>query len=337
MRLQDRLPRRAGEQSGGGARDARGREARGQADIGGIARQYRRCPAQSCCARGIRPDALTDQTSAHDPVNGYLPQGWTVEQWDERRETDPQRHARAAMRSMAKHVRVSAAASRRGACRYSTTATTCGKSPRMRASQRAFDIPGFVPEYIRPLFCRGVGPFRWAALSGDPEDIYKTDAKVRELIPDDPHLHHWLDMARSRIQFQGLAGAHLLGRPRSAPSARARVQPDGRRRRTVRAHRHRPRSSRLGLGRESESRDRGHARRLRCGLGLAAAQCAAQYRERRDLGLDSSWRRRRHGLLAARRRRHRVRRHRGRRRAACGACCGTIPATRRHAPRRCGL
>jgi urocanate hydratase len=153
--------------------------------------------------RGVRPDALTDQTSAHDPVNGYLPQGWTVEQWDERREHDPRGTSAAACRSMAKHVEY--------LLRYKTMGLPVfdyGNNLRQVAKDagvsRAFDIPGFVPEYVRPLFCRGVGPFRWAALSGDPEDIYKTDAKVRELIPDDPHLHHWLDMARARIRFQGL-------------------------------------------------------------------------------------------------------------------------------------
>jgi urocanate hydratase len=153
--------------------------------------------------RGIRPDALTDQTSAHDPVNGYLPQGWTVEQWDERRESDPKGTTAAASRSMAKHVEY--------LLRYKAMGLPVfdyGNNLRQVAKDsgvaRAFDIPGFVPEYVRPLFCRGIGPFRWAALSGDPEDIYKTDAKVRELIPDDPHLHHWLDMARSKIQFQGL-------------------------------------------------------------------------------------------------------------------------------------
>ncbi len=153
--------------------------------------------------RGIRPDALTDQTSAHDPVNGYLPQGWSVEEWDRRRVEDPAGTAAAAKRSMAKHVDY--------LLRYRAMGLPVfdyGNNLRQGAHdegvERAFDIPGFVPEYIRPLFCRGVGPFRWAALSGDPEDIYRTDAKVKELIPDDPHLHHWLDMARTRIQFQGL-------------------------------------------------------------------------------------------------------------------------------------
>jgi len=153
--------------------------------------------------RGIKPDALTDQTSAHDPVNGYLPQGWSIEQWDERRVSDPAGTAAAASRSMAKHVEYLLRFKRMGLPVFDY-----GNNIRQVAFDagvaEAFDIPGFVPEYIRPLFCRGIGPFRWVALSGDPEDIYKTDAKVKELIPDDPHLHQWLDMARSRIQFQGL-------------------------------------------------------------------------------------------------------------------------------------
>jgi urocanate hydratase len=153
--------------------------------------------------RGIQPDALTDQTSAHDPVNGYLPQGWSVEQWDERRVSDPAGTAAAAAKSMAKHVESLLLFKRMGLPVFDY-----GNNIRQVAFDagvtKAFDVPGFVPEYIRPLFCRGVGPFRWVALSGDPEDIYKTDAKVKELIPDDPHLHNWLNMARSRIRFQGL-------------------------------------------------------------------------------------------------------------------------------------
>jgi urocanate hydratase len=153
--------------------------------------------------RGIRPDALTDQTSAHDPVNGYLPQGWTVEEWDDRRASDPAATSAAAKLSMAKHVECLLRFKAMGLPVFDY-----GNNLRQVALDagvtNAFDFPGFVPEYIRPLFCRGIGPFRWAALSGDPEDIYKTDAKVKELIPDDPHLHHWLDMARKQIHFQGL-------------------------------------------------------------------------------------------------------------------------------------
>jgi urocanate hydratase len=153
--------------------------------------------------RGIRPDALTDQTSAHDPVNGYLPAGWTVEKWLEMRERDPVAVEQAARASMAVHVRAMLAFREMGVPTFDY-----GNNIRQVAKDEgvahAFDFPGFVPAYVRPLFCRGIGPFRWVALSGDPEDIYRTDEKVKELIPDDPHLHRWLDMARERIAFQGL-------------------------------------------------------------------------------------------------------------------------------------
>jgi len=153
--------------------------------------------------RGIHPDLLTDQTSAHDPVNGYLPIGWTVAEWVERRERDPQAVAAAAKQSMAVHVQEMLDMQAAG-----VPTTDYGNNIRQVAFdegvKNAFDFPGFVPAYIRPLFCRGIGPFRWVALSGDPEDIYKTDAKVKELLPDNAPLHRWLDMARERIQFQGL-------------------------------------------------------------------------------------------------------------------------------------
>ncbi|WP_430397148.1 urocanate hydratase [Ferrovibrio sp.] len=153
--------------------------------------------------RGIRPDAVTDQTSAHDPVNGYLPAGWSLAKWEEAKQSDPEGVARAAKESMAAHVRAMLAFKAQGIPTFDY-----GNNIRQMAKEvgvaEAFDFPGFVPAYIRPLFCRGIGPFRWVALSGDPEDIYKTDAKVKELIPDDPHLHNWLDMARQRISFQGL-------------------------------------------------------------------------------------------------------------------------------------
>jgi len=154
-------------------------------------------------ARGVRPDALTDQTSAHDPVNGYLPAGWTVAEWEARRESDPKGVAAAAKRSMAGHVRAMLDFWRAG-----VPTVDYGNNIRQMAFEEgvadAFAFPGFVPAYIRPLFCRGIGPFRWAALSGDPDDIYRTDAKVKELLPDNAHLHAWLDMARTRIRFQGL-------------------------------------------------------------------------------------------------------------------------------------
>ena len=154
-------------------------------------------------ARGVRPDLLTDQTSAHDPVNGYLPDGWTVERWIATREQDPATVAAAAKASMAQHVEAMLHFQAAG-----VPTVDYGNNIRQVAKDEgvedAFDFPGFVPAYIRPLFCRGIGPFRWVALSGDPEDIYKTDAKVKELLPDDAHLHRWLDMARERIKFQGL-------------------------------------------------------------------------------------------------------------------------------------
>jgi urocanate hydratase len=153
--------------------------------------------------RGVRPDALTDQTSAHDPVNGYLPDGWSLAQWDRMRVEDPQGVAAAARQSMARQVEAMLEFRAQGVAVFDY-----GNNIRQVALDAgvkdAFDFPGFVPAYIRPLFCRGIGPFRWVALSGDPEDIYRTDAKVKELIPSDPHLHNWLDMARERIQFQGL-------------------------------------------------------------------------------------------------------------------------------------
>ena len=152
---------------------------------------------------GIKPDLVTDQTSAHDPVNGYLPAGWTVEQWREQIESNPEAVAEAARDSMAVHVQAMLDFHAQG-----IPTVDYGNNIRQEAKDRgvtnAFDFPGFVPAYIRPLFCRGIGPFRWVALSGDPEDIRKTDAKVKELIPDDAHLHNWLDMAQERIDFQGL-------------------------------------------------------------------------------------------------------------------------------------
>jgi urocanate hydratase len=150
-----------------------------------------------------RPDMVTDQTSAHDPINGYLPVGWTLDDHARLRESDPARVEKAAKESMAVHVRAMLDFHRMG-----VPTLDYGNNIRQMAKEMgvadAFDFPGFVPAYIRPLFCRGVGPFRWCALSGDPEDIYRTDAKMKELFPEDRHLHRWLDMARARIRFQGL-------------------------------------------------------------------------------------------------------------------------------------
>ncbi|EKF19580.1 urocanate hydratase [Nitratireductor pacificus] len=154
-------------------------------------------------ARGIVPDMVTDQTSAHDPVNGYLPMGWTLAEWEERRERDPQAVAEAAKESMAAQVRAILDFKAKG-----SVVLDYGNNIRAMAKEKgveeAFSYPGFVEAYVRPLFCRGKGPFRWVALSGDPEDIYKTDAKIRELLPDDAFLHNWIDKAQKNIKFQGL-------------------------------------------------------------------------------------------------------------------------------------
>ena len=153
--------------------------------------------------RGVRPDIVTDQTSAHDPINGYLPQGWTMAQWQNKRESDPKGVELAARASMKTHVKAMVDFWNAG-----VPTLDYGNNIRQVALEEglenAFAFPGFVPAYIRPLFCRGIGPFRWCALSGDPEDIYKTDAKMKELFPANKHLHNWLDMAQERIAFQGL-------------------------------------------------------------------------------------------------------------------------------------
>ncbi|WP_170132319.1 urocanate hydratase [Hoeflea marina] len=153
--------------------------------------------------RGVRPDMVTDQTSAHDPINGYLPSDWTMAEWKAKRESDPKAVEKAARASMKVHV-----AAMLDFWNAGVPTLDYGNNIRQVAKdeglEHAFDFPGFVPAYIRPLFCRGIGPFRWVALSGDPEDIYKTDAKVKELTPGNTHLHNWLDMARERISFQGL-------------------------------------------------------------------------------------------------------------------------------------
>lgn len=150
---------------------------------------------------GIKPDIVTDQTSAHDPINGYLPAGWSVERWEQERKANPKTVEKAARASMAVHVQAML-----DFCHMGIPTVDYGNNIRQVALEEgvenAFDFPGFVPAYIRPLFCEGKGPFRWVALSGDPEDIYKTDAKLKELFPDNKNLIRWLDMARERIAFQ---------------------------------------------------------------------------------------------------------------------------------------
>ena len=152
---------------------------------------------------GPRPDIVTDQTSAHDPLHGYLPQGWTVADWRAKQETDPKTVEKAARASMRTHV-----AAMVGFWNAGVPTLDYGNNIRQVAQdeglENAFAFPGFVPAYIRPLFCRGIGPFRWCALSGDPADIHATDAAMKRLFPDNPHLHRWLDMAQERIAFQGL-------------------------------------------------------------------------------------------------------------------------------------
>ena len=171
--------------------------------LGNAAEIYPDLVARSQSDPRYQPDAVTDQTSAHDPQNGYLPAGWTVEEWTTRRKTDPNAVAAAAKASMATQVKAMLDFWDRG-----VPVVDYGNNIRQMAQEsgiaNAFDYPGFVPAYVRPLFCRGIGPFRWAALSGDPEDIYRADAKVKELIPDNPQLHQWLDMAQKRISFQGM-------------------------------------------------------------------------------------------------------------------------------------
>ena len=154
-------------------------------------------------AREIKPDAVTDQTSAHDPLNGYLPKGWSLEKAVKMRQEDPKQVVEEAKESMKIQVQAMLNFQSMGIPVFDY-----GNNIRQMAYdmglENAFDFPGFIPAYIRPLFCRGIGPFRWVALSGDSEDIYKTDAKVKELLSHDKHLCHWLDMAREKIQFQGL-------------------------------------------------------------------------------------------------------------------------------------
>ncbi|MEY9717072.1 urocanate hydratase [Bradyrhizobium elkanii] len=250
--------------------------------------------------RGVRPDIVTDQTSAHDPINGYLPKGWTLADWEAKRAADPKAVETAAKTSMVDHVQAMLDFHAQG-----IPTLDYGNNIRQMAKDmglnQAFDFPGFVPAYIRPLFCRGVGPFRWAALSGDPEDIFKTDAKVKELMPNEQPSAQLARHGQGAHQVPGAAGADLLGRARRPPSAWPCLQRDGGARRAQGADRDRARSSRQRLGGEPEPRDRGDARRLRRGVRLAAAQCFAQLRERRHLGVAASRWRRRHRLFAARR------------------------------------
>ncbi len=250
----------------------------------------------------IRPALVTDQTSAHDLINGYLPIGWTVEQWKAASE-DSSKHAElrdAAAQSCAVHVRAMLDFHQMG-----VPVVDYGNNIRQVALQQgvknAFDFPGFVPAYIRPLFCEGKGPFRWVALSGDPNDIYKTDEKVKQLFPENRRVHRWLEMARQRIAFQGLPARICwlgLGERHLAGLAFNEMVRTGELKAPIVIGR-----DHLDTGSVAspESRDGGDAGWFGRRVGLAAAQCAVEHGRRSNLGQLPSWRRRRHGIFAARR------------------------------------
>ena len=285
--------------------------------------------------RGIVPDALTDQTSAHDPLNGYVPNGVTLEEARRLRAADPAEYVKRSMHAMAVHVEAMLALREKGAVTFDY-----GNNLRAQARQagveRAFDIPGFVPEYIRPLFCEGRGPFRWVALSGDAEDIYRTDRLARELFPDDETLARWLPLARDAHPVPGAAGAHLLAGLWRARGIRRGHQPAGAVGRIEGAHRDWPRPSGYGLGGLALPRNRGHAGRLGRHRRLAAAQRAGEHRGRRVVGFHSQRRRRGHRLLAACRDGGGGGRNRGKR-APPGTRAHHRPRHGRHPPRRCRL
>ena len=249
--------------------------------------------------RGFVPDVLTDQTSAHDPLNGYVPNGMTLEEARSLRARDPQEYL---ARSYRRHGRArgshaGAAEGGRGDVRLRQQHPHAGR--RRRAWSDAFDIPGFVPEYIRPLFCEGRGPFRWVALSGDPEDIYRTDRLALELFPHNETLARWMPLARAAHPLSGAAGAHLLAGLRRARGVRRGHEPAGALGRIEGAHRDRARPSGRGIGGLALPRDRRHARRLGRHRRLAAAQRAGQHRGGRVVGFHPQRRRRGHRLLAA--------------------------------------
>ena len=286
--------------------------------------------------RGVKPDAVTDQTSAHDPGARLSADRL------ERRTVARTSRKRIPTRCATRPRNRCACMSRR--CSLSTQqgipTFDYGNNIRQMAKDEgctnAFDFPGFVPAYVRPLFCRGIGPFRWVALSGDPEDIYKTDAKVKELIPDDTHLHSWLDMARERISFQGLPARICwvgLGQRHKLGLAFNEMVRNGELKAPVVIGRdHLDSGSVASPNRETESMQDGSD----AVSDWPLAQRDAQRRRRRDLGITAPRRRRRHGLLAALRRRHRLRWHRSRRQAHCARAVERS-RHRRHAPCGCGL
>ena len=259
--------------------------------------------------RGVQVDVVTDQTSAHDPLNGYVPQGLSLSEAAELRQRDPEEYVRRSTESMVVHVNAMLALQRAGAVTFDY-----GNNIRRFALDAgcadAFLIPGFVPEYIRPLFCTGQGPFRWVALSGDPKDIDRTDELALELFPDNEILTRWLTTRPRPLRLSGLARAHLLARLRRARQDGRGHERPGEEGKDLRADRHRPRPPRHRLRRQPLSRNRKDARRLRRRCRLAHSQRAAQHRVRRNLGQLPPRRRRGHGLLAPRRPGHRRRRNR---------------------------
>ena len=274
-------------------------------------------------ADGAEIDIVTDQTSAHDPL-AYLPLEWSFAEWHAARDADPIGFADAARHSMAKQVEAMVGFQKAGAEVFDygnnirTEAKTAGYAD-------AFAFPGFVPAYIRPLFSEGKGPFRWAALSGDPEDIYKTDRAVLELFPENQSLAKWIRMAGERVHFQGLPARICWLGYGERDKAGLEVQRHGRLGRALGPDRDRARPPRLGLGRLAVPRDRGHEGRLGRDRRLAAAQRARQHRVGRDLGLDPSRRRRRHRPLDPRRPGHGRGRHARWPPRSSRACSRTIP------------
>ncbi len=276
-------------------------------------------------------DVVTDQTSAHDPLS-YLPEGITVAEWHTEAEADPEGFTKKAQASMARHVQAMVEFQDAGAEVFDY-GNSIRDEARKGGYDRAFEFPGFVPAYIRPLFCEGLGPFRWVALSGDPEDIAVTDNAIKELFPENTHLHKWLDAAAERVEFEGLPGPDLLARLRRTRQSRAAVQPARHGRQSQGPHRDRPRPPGLRLRGLPLPGNRVHDGRLRRDRRLAAAERPDQHLLRRHLGLHPPRRRRGHRPVHPHRPGLRRRRHRPRRRET-----RTPPHQRprhgRHPPRR---
>ncbi len=256
--------------------------------------------------RGIVPDLVTDQTSAHDPLNGYFPVGLNLHEALELRREDPDEYIRRSMESMAIHVRAMLEFQKKGSIVFDY-----GNNLRAQAYkagvQDAFDYPGFVPAYIRPLFCEGKGPFRWVALSGDPEDIYKTDDAILKEFPEDVSLARWIRLAKEKVKFHGVAGKDLLVRLWPEGKGREIVQRHGGQEKAERTHRDRkgPYGQRVcGFSLSRDRRNEGWKRR---DCGLAHSQRPSQYRNRSELGLGPPWRRSWNRLFHPRRHGHRCR------------------------------